>query len=301
MSSNEPSPRDFTARVYKNPERTEHEDHEFTVKEPTLEDHNESTKVYNRTFRSALESGAILRASLTDYMEDQNLWSEEKQTEYNETQASLFEYADQLEKGGIKLSEAREIAFKMTELRNHLRELIADRTSLDANTAEGQADNEKFNCLVSCCVVYNSNGKRFYKDYAAFKSTTAIEVSLKGAKILANMMYGLDENFEKSLPENEFLVKYKLADENLRLIDKQGRFITRDGKLIDEFGFYVDEEGHRVTSEGKVPEETLFSPFIDDETGQLFDEYGNVIEEEKPKPKPKRKPKATKKAATLEA
>ena len=301
MSEEQKSNREFTARVWKDDLRTESEENEFLVKEPSLEDHNEATKVYNRTFRTALESGAILRASLTDYMQEQNLWSQEKQDEYNETQINIIENENKLDKGGMKLSEARAIALEMRDLRNHLRNLISDRTSLDSNTAEGQADNEKFNCLVSRCVVYKSTGKPFYKDYADFKSSTQIEVSLQGARILANMMYGLDEDFEKGLPENEFLVKYKLADESLRLIDKQGRFVTRDGQLIDEFGFIVDEEGNRVSATPEQDGPEGFTPFIDDETGELLDENGSVVKAEKPKPK--RKPRTTKKKAesTVEA
>ena len=115
------------------------------------------------------------------------------------------------------------------------------------------------------------------------------------------MMYGLDEDFEKGLPENEFLVKYKLADESLRLIDKQGRFVTRDGQLIDEFGFIVDEEGNRVSATPEQDGPEGFTPFIDDETGELLDENGSVVKAEKPKPK--RKPRTTKKKAesTVEA
>lgn len=300
MSEEQVNNREFTARVW-NDLRTDSKEHEFLVKEPSLEDHNEATKVYNRTFRTALESGAILRASLTEYMEDQNLWSEEKQAEYDETQLKIIENEYKLEKGGIKLSEARAIALEMNDLRNHLRTLISKRNSLDSNTAEGQADNEKFNFLVYRCVVYKSTGKRFYKDFAEFKATTQVEVSLQGAQILANMMYGLDQDFEKSLPENEFLVKYNLADENLRLIDRQGRFVSRDGQLIDEFGFIVDEEGNRVSGETEQQSEEKFTPFVDDETGELLDEHGSVIEPEKPKPK--RKPRTTKKKAesTVEA
>lgn len=295
MSEETKNLREFTARVYKDEEQTEFEEVEFVVKQPSLDNHNEATKVYNRTFRAALESGAILRASLTDYMKEQRLWSEEKELEYAKLQLDIVQKQEVLEKGGIKLSEARATALDISDLRDELRILISDRTSLDTNTAEGQADNEKFNCLVSSCVVYKSTGKTFYKDYEDFKGSRHFEVSLKGAKILANMMYGLDDDFEKSLPENEFLIKYKLADENLRLIDKQGRFVTRDGQLIEELGLAVDDDGNLQQTE----KQDDFSPFIDDETGELLGEDGEVVEAEKPKPK--RKPRAKKAESTAEA
>ena len=74
MSKEVKNTREFTARVYKDEDKTVFDEHEFVVRQPSLDDHNEATKVYNRTFRAALGSGAILRASLTYYMQDQNLW-----------------------------------------------------------------------------------------------------------------------------------------------------------------------------------------------------------------------------------
>jgi len=282
--------REFKASIL-DTKTEEWQEYDFLVVEPTLEHQNESSKIYNRTFRDALESGAILRASLTDYMEKQGLWSDEKELEYNEIQEKIRISERKLKKGGMKLSEARSVALSMSDDRNKLRELISERTSLDSNTAEGQADNERFNYLVSCCVVYKDSGKRFFKNFAHFKNNNAIEVALKGAQMLANMMYSLEDNFEKSLPENQFLIKYNLADDNLRLINRDGQFITREGKLVDEFGFYIDDEGNRVDVDGNPvtdigePDEN-FTPFIDDETGTLFDEHGKPIED---KPKPKRR------------
>jgi len=94
----------------------------------------------------------------------------------------------------------------------------------------------------------------------------------------------------------------------LRLVDKQGKLIDDDGKHIDEWGNYikwidddnyifVDDKGREV-KDGKF--NTEFSPFVDDETGQLFDEDGNVIEEEKPKPKRKRRTTKKKVEASAE-
>ena len=172
--------REFKASIL-DTKTEEWQEYEFLVVEPTLEHQNESSKIYNRTFRDALESGAILRASLTDYMEKQGLWSDEKELEYNEIQEKIRISERKLKKGGMKLSEARSVALSMSDDRNKLRELISERTSLDSNTAEGQADNERFNYLVSCCVVYKDSGKRFFKNFAHFKNNNAIEVALKGS------------------------------------------------------------------------------------------------------------------------
>jgi hypothetical protein len=91
-----------------------------------------------------------------------------------------------------------------------------------------------------------------------------------GAQTLATMIYGLDNNFEKTLPENKFLHKYKFVDEKLRLIDKQGRLIDAEGRLIDDNGRYIDEQGNyvdkfgnKVDKDGEYVVET--EPFLDEE------------------------------------
>jgi len=53
----------------------------FSITEASLQQQNEATKVYNRAFRDALESGALLRNKLEDYMRTQGMWNDEKQAE----------------------------------------------------------------------------------------------------------------------------------------------------------------------------------------------------------------------------
>ena len=90
------------------------------------------------------------------------------------------------------------------------------------------------------------------------------------ASALAKIIYNLEDDYEKKLPENQFLVKYKFADETLHLIDKQGRKVDADGRLVDENGRYINEAGQFVDREGNlVDEEGNFlvdeKPFLDDE------------------------------------
>ena len=56
---------------------------------PTPENTRQSQKVYNRTFRDALESGALLRQKLDTYMQEQGLWNEEKQKQYDKLVKNL--------------------------------------------------------------------------------------------------------------------------------------------------------------------------------------------------------------------
>lgn len=250
----------------------------------------ESQKVYNRVFRDALESGALLRQKLGSYMEEQGLWNDEKQKEYDKTLAAILEKEKTLKKGGFKLSEAKAMAIKMSEDRAALRDLIAEKTLMDANTAEGQADNTRFNYLMACCIVDPDTGKPIFANEDGEPSLEAYEEAsdndyiAEAAGKLAEMMYGLDDDYEANLPENKFLKKFSFINEDLKLVNKEGqlvdtegRLVNKDGRFINDDGDFIDIEGNPVSEEGEyiVDEQ----PFLDDEGNDV------VIEEEKPKKK----------------
>lgn len=191
-------------------------------------------------------------------------------------------------KGGFSLTDAKKLALRMREVRLEMRDLISVRTSLDNHSAEGQADNSRFNYLVSACVVYKDNDKPYFKDLEDYMNRQDDPVALAGAQKLANIIYGLDNNFEKNLPENKFLKKYKFVNEELRFIDKQGRTIDREGRLVDENGRYIDEDGNFVDKDGnRVDEEGEYlvdtQPFLDDDGNPVVLEE-ETKEDEAPKP-----------------
>ena len=99
---------------------------------------------YNRAFRDALESGALLRQKLDQYMTSQGLWNEEKEKKYQEINKEILDLERRLKGGGIKLKTAKRLAIRMREKRDEFRDLISERTAMDGNTAEGQADNARF-------------------------------------------------------------------------------------------------------------------------------------------------------------
>jgi len=180
-----------------------------------------------------------------------------------------------LKKGGIRASEAKDIAIDIRKNRIQLRDLIAERNALDTNTVEGQAENARFNCLVSLCLVDNETGKPVYKNMDDYLENSTDEEAFLGAQTLAQMMYGLDKDFEKKLPENKFLVDYGFANENLHLINKEGNLIDVDGNLIDEQGRYIDKDGNVIDREGrKVNEEGQYEV----ESQPFLDENNNPIE-----------------------
>jgi hypothetical protein len=243
---------------------------EFLVKNPSLNDQREAQKVYNRAFTDAIQSKSVVRAKLDDLLEDQGLWSSEKQAKFSSLQKELLEGEKRLAKGGFSLNEAKDLAIKMKTIRDDIRDLISVRTSLDNHSAEGQADNARFNYLVSVCVVYNDTKEPYFSSMEDYLNRATDTVGLVGAQHLANMVYGLDNDYENNLPENKFLKKYKFVDDKLRLVDKKGRLIDAEGRLIDESGRYIDEEGKFVDKYGNPVTSTGDydvnpEPFLDDE------------------------------------
>lgn len=261
---------------------------EFLIRSPSLADQRESQKVYNQAFSDAVKSGCIVRARLDDLLKEQGLWDDTKQIKFNTIQQELLDYEKTLARGGINLKTAKEIAIKMKTLREDLRDLISVRTNLDNHTAEGQADNARFNYLISACLVYSSNrDKKYFKDYAEYLSRASEPIAIKAAQVLANMLYGLDNDYEKKLPENKFLVKYKFVDDKLRLVNDKGQLVDGDGRLIDESGRFINEQGKYVDKNGNLVDENgdyvlEFQPFTDDNGNPIVDK--EETKDEQPTP-----------------
>jgi hypothetical protein len=128
--------------------------------------------------------------------------------------------------------------------------------------------------------VYNDTKQPYFNNMEDYLNKSTDKVAILGAQNLANMLYGLDNDYESNLPENKFLKKYHFVDEKLRLIDKKGRLIDSEGRLVDENGRFIDDQnnfidkfGNRVNDDGEYVVET--QPFLDDDGKPI------ILEEEK--------------------
>jgi hypothetical protein len=249
---------------------------EFLVKTPSINDQREAQKVYNQAFTDAIKSKCVVRAKMDELLEDQGLWNQDKQIKFTKLQQDILDSERKLAKGGISLKEAKEIAIQMKKDREEIRSLISVRTSLDNHSAEGQADNARFNYLVSSCLVYNDSNKQpYFSNMEDYLNRSNEEVAIVAAQHLASMLYGLDNDYELNLPENKFLKKFKFIDEKLRYINKQGQLTDADGRLVDENGRYVDDKGNfvdkfgnRVDKDGEYVVE--YKPFLDEDGNPII-------------------------------
>ena len=250
---------------------------EIYLQLPASEENKAAQLAYNKAFKEALQSGAILRQKLQKVMNEQGIWDDEKEEQYQGILKDINAGEKELSKGGISLSEAREKALEMRKNRVEFRSLIAERSSMDSNTAEGQADNERFSHLVYVCLK-NSGGKLFFKNKEEYEDNSNQPYVVKAAGQLAEKLYGLDPDYDRNLPENKFLEAYKFSDTATRLINKEGhlididkegveRLIDEDGRFIaydkDEESYFVDKDGEIVNTDGDYT--LAFTPFLDDE------------------------------------
>jgi hypothetical protein len=243
------------------------------LKKPGTKELTEAKLAYNKAFRKALESGAILKAKLVDYVREQGVWDDKKEAEYKRLVEEIRSGEALLSKGGVTLKVAKEASLKLKETRLEFQSLIAERNAYDANSAESVADNAQFNQLVVCCTFKPDRVSRVWNTSDEYDNDSNEQWASDAASRLANMLYGLDPDYEKNLPENKFLVTYKFANEKLELVNKDGHLIDSEGNLIDEEGYYVkyvDEKKVRVTKDGRELDENNnvkveFSPFLDDD------------------------------------
>jgi hypothetical protein len=219
--------------------------------------------------KNALDNKALLRSQLREYMVQNGMWDEKKEERLEKIDAEIVDALTKIKKGGMKLNEGKELALKIKANRIVKLMLEASRRQLDEYTAESQAENARFDYLVSVCTK-NEKGERVFESLEDYNARADEPFAKDAASKLASIVHGYDPDWEKKLPENQFLLKYKLVDENLRLVNKDGHFVTSDGKVIDENYNYVDGNGNIVDENGvlldsdglpKVEQE----PFLDDD------------------------------------
>ena len=243
------------------------------LRQPTAQDYRDSQVQYNETFRQALDSGALLRQKLTDYMREQGIWDEDKQKENDNFIQKISDREEALKGGGIRLTDAKEVALELRTLRMEFRELLSEKNAMDANSAEGQADNARFSELIRLCLLDPATKTPRFPDQKAYDAQADEPWVIEAASDLAGMIYGLDPDYDKNLEENKFLKEFKFVDKDLRFVNNEGHLVDIDGKLINEDGRFIayrTEEGKK----NKDSEEVYFVNREGEEVVLVVDDDG---------------------------
>lgn len=254
------------------------EEKEFKFSMPSLKDKREAKKVYNRAFREATNSGAMIRDKARLLMEEQGIWNEEKNREYQQlmqdiaqAEFTLLTGLDYTSKKKVYLKQARKTALELrNKLRPKLAELLSVGKELDSKTADAQAENEEFNYYISACVVYNDVSKRVFSSYEEYVSKSEETDVYRLAQAYADFYYDLDSlNLDDRLPEERFLKDWKFVDKNGRLVNEEGKFVDLDGNII--------ETSELETLE--LPKQAVFLNDDDSEVSLNIEEENNKEEE----------------------
>jgi hypothetical protein len=254
-------------------------DVEIYVISPTHKIIQDASLIYNMKVASLIRGGKnvnerlLLRAEVEEYLEKFNIWTNEDRLRMEQLGLRIRSIELLMKKGGIKLSEGRQLTIETGRLREQMLQLYNKRQQLDSATIESVAENHRFNFLISQCVFKKSTEQPYYGSFTDYLNRSFEQVAITGAKKLAEMLYGLSDNIKDTLFENKWLKKAGFVNDDGKYIDKQGRLTDIDGRRINENGRFIDEEGNLVDKHGNSVDQSgdflvvESQPFIDDETG----------------------------------
>jgi len=231
-----------------------------------------------KVWNDCIQNDILTKKELSKVMEKRGIWSKKQSEEEDDINQKMADLEKQLFRGKDgkkpKVSEGRDIALKMRQLRMDLRNLISERISLEENTAESLADNARFDYFVAECTFYKDSGKRVYNNLEDYNAKSSDAIAFAAASMLGDVLYNLDTSFESNLPENKWLKAFNLVDDKLALVNNDGDNVSTTGQVINDQGHYINEDGQRVDVDG--------FPLDDDGTYVMVD-YENDLEPVKKK------------------
>lgn len=224
----------------------EYDGKQYYVEHPTPTVHAEADKMYNTTMIKIINSpdGCLLKAGMDDFLKENRVWDPEKEQQISEIVIQMDEYTETLEKGGISLKQAKQVALDLRMVRMQYYSLIAYKNQYYSLTAESHADNAKFNYLVSQCLM-NDDGTKVYKSYKDYSNQAIGELPELAAEELSKIIYGISSDFIKDNPENKFLVEYGFENEDYQPLDADGNIVESD-ESESSFSPFLNDDGEPV-------------------------------------------------------
>ena len=190
-----------------------------------------------RVYKEAIDAGCFTKKETDKILRSRNLWGDEQSKRLQELSNQIIEDEKKLKAGKIKLwSEARPIAIRISNNRREQMLLLRELNQLENLTAEGMATDARFDYLCSVCA-YTDEGESVFTDVEDYKNRyqSSEDLTVKITNELSNIIYDYDPDWEKKLPEQEFLRTHKMIDEN-------GNFLNKEGQLVDSKLEKVEEE-----------------------------------------------------------
>lgn len=235
----------------------------LVVVKPNKLDEQMAEAEFHRVFTKIFRENGLLLDEVDNMTRKRNLWDDDcvkQEKELIDTIKGLR--MDLKGRREITKEEGRSIAIEIREKFNELYILQYRKTRYEDMTAEARARDAKVNFLIHRCVKWADTGKLYYTSVDDYLTREDTVVKNKVVPAVQQLIFNIDPDANKKLPENMFLLKHGFCDNEFRLIDSQGRLVNKDYKLIDEDGRYINEEGQFVNDEGQP---------IDEDGDPIFD------------------------------
>jgi len=228
----------------------------FVVKRPTNDLIREADRQRAKEWNECVMDGVPTKQALRKKLTDMGLWSDKEDDKEKELRAKLTELETSLykakEKGEVRtVEEGVKIAIEVRKVRFRLTQHLANIREFESNTADALANNKRFDFLVSRCT-FTETGERVYKDLADYDARAANDAGYACAAALAEMLHGVDTEFQQALPENKWLTDHKCVNDELSLVDKDGNLIDGQGRRLSEDNWLLNEDGQKVDSNGNL-------------------------------------------------
>lgn len=224
------------------------------VKSPNAKQMDLAQIEYGKAFGQAVTSGCLLKRQAGNVLRERGLWGDAQQKRLEELSNRIRENVEKLQSGKMKLwSEARPLALAISDDRREQMRLLGELNQLESTTAEGIATDARMNYFCSACV-YDDEGNKIYSGVEEFQDRLqkGEDITAKVYDEMTKIIYDYDPDYEKELPENQFLKAHKMIDDGFRYLNKEGKITDRQTKrLLDENGNYINELGEVVDENGK--------------------------------------------------
>lgn len=233
------------------------DDKEYAIISPSPKLRQESQIEHSRTFGMLLKCDGILtRIELDRLIKNKKIWEDEKTEEYIKLNNEIAEGLVRLEQKNMRLSEAKDLAIDIVDKRTRLAELNIEYGRYDEMTADAKAEEAARDYLIANCLVDNETGEKIYKTLDEYLENKETALASMAMIAFLQMEYGSAEDIIKNNPENQFLIKYKFVNDDLRFINKEGKLVDRDGNPIEEIineedevlepGVFLDDDGNPI-------------------------------------------------------
>lgn len=184
---------------------------EFTLREPTFLEENESEMQYRVAYTAALKNGVLPRDSMRKMMEEHEFWDEGDDENLKKIIREIA--AKELELHSLetegKTTECADVAKKIGELRMDMWKLFIVQQNPMSNSCEGYAEAVKQESLMAACTVVKSTSHRYWKNYKEYvaerDSNEKATVALKSREIQMLLLTEASMENIRALPEQKWV------------------------------------------------------------------------------------------------